>query len=156
MHWRRSKDLGGLSTYLLFFPSLILIPTFMPLLSPPLDRLVSLVQDLLTTCTMFIFMRQGYIFGHPHGGRGGGEPNVKEMLRKCFTIANDKATFGGINVKMKNYPLATLDPLLELKRIPCVFFFYGEYKIPVAVGAASQWWSNELMMVKWLLMMVKC
>jgi len=57
MHWRRSKDLGGLSTYLLFFPSLILIPTFMPLLSPPLDRLVSLVQDLLTTCTMFIFMR---------------------------------------------------------------------------------------------------
>jgi len=57
MHWRRSKDLSGLSTYLLFFPSLILIPTFMPLLSPPLDRLVSLVQDLVTTCTMFIFMR---------------------------------------------------------------------------------------------------
>lgn len=57
VHWRRSRELGVLATYLLFFPSLVLVPTFLPLLSPPLDRLVSLVQDLLTTGTMFIYMR---------------------------------------------------------------------------------------------------
>jgi len=55
-HFSKRKNFGAMPAYLLFTPALVLVATVLPLISPPLGRMVNIVQDLLIFSSMLVYM----------------------------------------------------------------------------------------------------
>jgi len=55
-HFSKRRNFGAMPAYLLFTPALVLVATVLPLISPPLGRMVNIVQDLLIFSSMLVYM----------------------------------------------------------------------------------------------------